>query len=266
MKSLTPRRIVEQLDRYIIGQKQAKRAVAIAVRNRWRRLNLEIDMREEVLPKNIIMIGPTGVGKTEIAKRLAGLIGAPFIKVEASKYTEVGYVGRDVESMIRDLVEVSVGMVHQKERESVHKKAEALAEERLLEALLPGAQIDVVAEGDEARQRSRTLEHLRGRLASGALDGRLVEIEVEAKPPQVQMLGGLEFEQMGVDFQALFEKILPPRRERRKMSVKEARGVLLNQEAEKLIDREKVVAQGLDLAQGRRSGSRPRPELGYNLH
>jgi len=249
MKSLTPRRIVEQLDRYIIGQKQAKRAVAIAVRNRWRRLNLEIDMREEVLPKNIIMIGPTGVGKTEIAKRLAGLIGAPFIKVEASKYTEVGYVGRDVESMIRDLVEVSVGMVHQKERESVHKKAEALAEERLLEALLPGAQIDVVAEGDEARQRSRTLEHLRGRLASGALDGRLVEIEVEAKPPQVQMLGGLEFEQMGVDFQALFEKILPPRRERRKMSVKEARGVLLNQEAEKLIDREKVVAQGLDLAQ-----------------
>ena len=249
MKWLKPKEIVAELDKYVIGQHDAKRAVAIAVRNRWRRQQLGPEMKDEVLPKNIIMIGPTGVGKTEIARRLAGLVGAPFLKVEASKYTEVGYVGRDVESMVRDLVEISVGMVRKREMEKVEEKAKALAEERLVEALLPGVQVEVVGEENKTAQRKRTKERLKERLARGAFEERMVEIEVEGKSPQVQMMGGMEFEHMGVDFQALFEKILPSKRDRRKMTVREARDVLAAQEAEKLIDRERVSTEALEIAQ-----------------
>jgi ATP-dependent HslUV protease ATP-binding subunit HslU len=238
MKGLTPRAIVAELDQYIVGQDEAKRAVAIALRNRWRRQQLAEDLREDVLPKNIIMIGPTGVGKTEIARRLAGLANAPFIKVEASHYTEVGYHGRDVESMVRDLIEVAVNMVRAEMLEQVRPQAELNAEERLLDCLHePGdSQAD-----DEGRreQRERARERLRRLLKEQKLDERAVEVEVREKPLVVQgvSLGG---EEMGIDMQSFLEEMLPARTERRRMSVAEAREVLIRQESEKLVDRQAV--------------------------
>src|SRR5262245_33115433 len=181
MSELTPRQIVAALDRYIIGQGSAKRAVAVAIRNRWRRLQLPEGMREEVGPKNILMIGPTGVGKTEIARRMASLVNAPFLKIEATKFTEVGYVGRDVDSMIRDIVELAIGMVQREQTEVVRAKAEEQTEERILEELLPEEPVDLVADAESQARRSRTREKLRTQLRAGELEDRMIEIRVEQK-------------------------------------------------------------------------------------
>jgi ATP-dependent HslUV protease ATP-binding subunit HslU len=247
VRELTPRQIVEELDRYIIGQKEAKRAVAIAIRNRWRRQQLPDEMREEVAPKNIIMIGPTGVGKTEIARRLAQLTGAPLIKVEATKYTEVGYYGRDVESMVRDLVEVAIGMVRGEERQRVEAEATARAEERLLDLLLPNPPgWDRSGEGaDEGDRHERTRERMRKMLQAGTLEDNRVELTLEQRAVPVQVFSNLGMEQMDIDFQSMFEKIMPKQSQTRDLPVREARRVLFDQEVENLIDREKVQQEAL---------------------
>ena len=245
MKELTPRKIVEELDKYIIGQKNAKRAVAIAIRNRWRRQQLSDELREEVLPKNIIMIGPTGVGKTEIARRMAALVKAPFLKVEASKYTEVGYHGRDVESMIRDITEIGVNMVKAEMIQNVQEKAEKMAEERLLDLLLPPVQKSAEPSNVEAEeQRLSTREKFRKKLQDGELANRMVEIITHEKPYILQgiVAGG---EEIGMDFQNMLEKVIPPRAQARKVSVAEAKRILLQEEAEKLIDKEKVMQEAI---------------------
>ncbi len=243
MMGLTPRAIVRELDQYIIGQDAAKRAVAIALRNRWRRQQLSEELRQEVLPKNIIMIGPTGVGKTEIARRLANLANAPFIKVEASHYTEVGYHGRDVDSMVRELVELSATMVRAEAWEQVRSQAERNAEERLLDALYeplaPGP-----ADADRLEQQRRARERLRKLLTEGKLDERSVEVEVTEKPVLIQGLS-VGSEEMGFDMQGFLEEMMPSRTERRRMTVSEARGVLIRQESEKLVDRESVARKAV---------------------
>jgi ATP-dependent HslUV protease ATP-binding subunit HslU len=240
MQHLTPRQIVAELDKYIVGQNDAKRAVAVAIRNRWRRQQLPEDMRPDVSPKNIIMIGPTGVGKTEIARRLASLVSAPFIKVEATKYTEVGYHGRDVESMIRDLLDVSIQMVRNELTESVKEPAEKHVEERLIDLLLPLPSGYATPDDEEAQQkRARTREKLRTQLRAGELEDRSVEISTEERASVVGVLGQAGME-MNVEFQDMFEKMLPSKREARKLPVKDARKILFAQEAEKLIDKDKI--------------------------
>ncbi len=291
MKDLTPRVVVAQLDKYIIGQDKAKRAVAVAIRNRWRRQQLPPELRDEVTPKNIIMIGPTGVGKTEIARRLAQFIRAPFLKVEASKFTEVGYVGRDVESIIRDLVEMAVNTVSAEEMETVQEKARAVAEERVLDILLPekpepqeeeqdepphasftaafedtlrkatagepaaepAAETPALPpDADEARRRTeeqyrRSRERFRGLLRDGKLDDRPIEITLEERSqPTVEIFSSAGVEQMGFDFQNMFERLVPTRHVTRTMTVREALDVLTQQEAESLVDREKVRATALE--------------------
>jgi ATP-dependent HslUV protease ATP-binding subunit HslU len=246
---LTPRQIVEELDRYIVGQGAAKRAVAVAIRNRWRRQRLRPELRKDVTPKNIIMIGPTGVGKTEIARRLAQLVGAPFLKVEATKYTEVGYHGRDVESMIRDLTEIAIGMVRQEQRARVETQAKERVTDRLLDLLLPqsGSWDADNTEENERRQRSR--DKMKSRLESGELEERPVELNVEQKAVPVQIFSNLGMEQMDVDFQSMFERIMPRQSQQRQVTVREARRILLEQETEALIDRQVVTEKAVELVE-----------------
>jgi len=260
---LTPREIVERLNRYVIGQADAKRAVAIALRNRWRRLQVPEDLRDEIMPNNIILIGPTGVGKTEISRRLAALARAPFLKVEASKFTEVGYVGRDVESIVRDLTDLAVDMVKSERLELVQEPAARNADERLLDLLLPrpepapdwrppavgagedGEMTPVPAEDPEASWR-RTREKLRSQMVAGTLDDREVEVDVAPEQnPMVSILGPVGLEEMGVNLSELFSGLMPQRRKRRRMKVGEARKLLQQEEAAKLIDMDEVIGEAL---------------------
>ncbi|MBX5476149.1 MAG: ATP-dependent protease ATPase subunit HslU [Clostridia bacterium] len=290
---LTPRAIVAELDKYIVGQSQAKRAVAVALRNRVRRRRLPPEVAEEVTPKNILMIGPTGVGKTEIARRMARLVNAPFIKVEATKFTEVGYVGRDVDSIIRDLVETAVRMVKAEKAEAVQDEAQSLAEERLLDILAPMPQrppafrnpFEVLFGGrarpeadddpefvEQRRARQEERARLRQRLAAGELEGEIVEIEVEdASTPMLEVFTGQGIEELGVNLKDMFGNLLPTRRKKRRVTVAEARRLLAAEEAQKLIDHDQAVAEAIrrveqdgivfldeiDKIAGRDSGSGP---------
>jgi len=257
LDELTPREIVSELDKYVIGQKDAKRAVAIALRNRMRRQKLPADMADEVIPKNIIMIGPTGVGKTEIARRLAKLANSPFLKVEASKFTEVGYVGRDVESMIRDLVEIAIENVREEKLEDVSDKAELNAEERLLDILLPPTAPrpadttagGVVLDGTTAvtESQSRTREKLRQQLREGKLDDRMVEIDVrERNFPSFEIISNQGVEEMDVNIKDMLPNIFGQRTKKRKMKVNEAFEYLIQEEEQRLIDMDQVTRMAID--------------------
>lgn len=233
MSTLTPREIVAELDKFVVGQEQAKRMVAVAVRNRWRRQRLAPELRDEVAPKNIIMMGPTGVGKTEIARRLAKLSGAPFVKVEATKFTEVGYVGRDVESMVRDLMEIGVTLVREEENERVRKAAEAAAESRLLDLLLPSS----FGQDERASTREKLLQQFR----LGFLDQREVEMEVMEQGGQgIDIFAIPGMEQVGGQVKDMFSKAFPPRRSRHKMKIRDAFNVLVQEESGKLVDQESL--------------------------
>jgi ATP-dependent HslUV protease ATP-binding subunit HslU len=248
----TPKEIVEHLDKYIIGQNEAKKSVGIALRNRWRRQNVEGELRSEIMPNNIIMIGPTGVGKTEISRRLSEMAGAPFIKVEASKFTEVGYVGRDVESMIRDLVDISVNMVKTEQSRKLAIKAEEHTTERLLDLLLmpqptTGAPPDAA---DEEATVDKTREKFRKMLLEGKLDHREIELNSPQKNfPMVEVFSPQGMEELGVNFQEMFSGMMPQKTKRRKMSIKHARRLLLSQELDKLIDQDEVIAEALTRVQ-----------------
>ena len=242
MKILTPREIMEELNRYIIGQEKAKKAVSIALRNRWRRQMISKDLRDEIAPKNIIMIGPTGVGKTEIARRLAKLANAPFLKIEATKFTEVGYVGRDVESMIRDLTELAVNMVKKEEQELVKEKAAVMAEERILDILLPPVKRAPDAQNNVQEQEDASREKMRTRFREGKLNDRLVEIEMPDRAlPIIEVFSAQGMEEMDMQIRDLFGNMLPKKTKRRKIKVKDAYEFLTQEESKKLIDMDKVV-------------------------
>lgn len=247
MYELTPKQIVGELDKYIIGQNDAKRSVAIALRNRWRRKNVEGTIRDEILPNNIIMIGPTGVGKTEIARRLARLAQAPFIKVEATKFTEVGYVGRDVESMIRDLVEIGINMEKERVYEEVAARAVQLAGDKLLDLLLPPVPADGADEPDIEERRARTREKLKKKLDAGALDAREVTIETldSGASNWIEIISGSGLEEMGVKFPDNIGNMMPKKKKGRRVTVEEARKILESQEKEKLVDHDKVTSRAL---------------------
>jgi ATP-dependent HslUV protease ATP-binding subunit HslU len=248
---MTPREIVAELDKHIIGQSDAKRAVAIALRNRWRWNQLPEDIRQEVTPKNIIMIGPTGVGKTEITRRLAGLTGAPFIKIEATKYTEVGYYGRDVESMIRDLTEAAITVVTNRKRKEVEETAAERVEDRLLDLLVPEPEWepdDDLREEAESRYH-RTREKFRKRLAAGELEERMVEMTVEQRHTPVQIFSNMGMEQMDVDLQGMFEKLVPKQAAEREVKVHQARKILMDQETDALMDKDAIQEEAVRLAE-----------------
>jgi ATP-dependent HslUV protease ATP-binding subunit HslU len=268
-QSLTPRQIVERLDQYIIGQKDAKKAVAVALRNRYRRELLDENIRDEIIPKNILMIGPTGVGKTEIARRIAKLTGAPFIKVEATKFTEVGYVGRDVESMVRDLVETAVRLVKEEKMQKVRPRAEENANRRLVELLVPSAKkqanyknpLEMLFGGGNAQPEPDTTStedyslqerrsSIRERLAKGELEQEYVTVEVDEQIPSMfDMLQGSGMEQMGMNMQDALSNLMPKKRKKRKLTVREARVVLTNEEAAKLIDMDEVTQDAVRRAE-----------------
>ena len=243
--TLTPKEIMEELDRFIIGQKKAKKAVSIALRNRWRRQMVPKELRDEIAPKNIIMIGPTGVGKTEIARRLAKLAGAPFLKIEATKFTEVGYVGRDVESMIRDLTELSINMLKKEEHEVVKEKATKMAEERILDLLLPTKKTAAGPDEEEAVDQSR--EKMRARFKAGQLDAKLIELEVADRAmPMIEIFSAQGMEEMDMQIRDMFGNILPKKTKRRKMKVKDAYEHLIQEESKKLIDMDKVTSDAIE--------------------
>ncbi|MCX5907905.1 MAG: ATP-dependent protease ATPase subunit HslU [Deltaproteobacteria bacterium] len=255
LKSLTPREIVVELDKYVVGQRNAKRSVAIALRNRWRRQHVDPDLRDEIAPKNIIMIGPTGVGKTEIARRLSKLAQSPFLKIEASKFTEVGYVGRDVESMIRDLTEIAVNMIRAEENEKVQAKARELAEERLLDLLLPplhkesprpegpGGMTDETEPLDRIREPSPTREKLKQMLRAGKLNDRIVELELtQRSQPIVEIFANAGMEEMDINLREMMTNLLPKKSKRRKVKIPEGLVLLTEEEAQKLIDMDKVIS------------------------
>ncbi|OMD97230.1 ATP-dependent protease ATPase subunit HslU [Paenibacillus odorifer] len=268
-QSLTPRQIVAELDKYIVGQKQAKKSVAVALRNRYRRSLLAEELRDEVVPKNILMIGPTGVGKTEIARRLAKLVNAPFIKVEATKFTEVGYVGRDVESMVRDLVETSIRMVKLERTEKVKDRAEELANERIVSILVPSSSknksqknpFEMIFGGNSAQEDSKEdteqdgslSERRRGvrfKLLAGQLEDDIIEIDVEdTAPTMLDMFAGQGNDQMGMNMQEMFGSLLPKRTKKRKLPIREARKVLIQDEAAKLIDMDDVIQESVTRAE-----------------
>ena len=258
MDNLTPRQVVEQLDQYVIGQDQAKRAVAVAIRNRWRRRQLTGDMASEVYPKNIIMSGPTGVGKTEIARRLAKLADAPFVKVEASKFTEVGYHGRDVESMIRDLLDQAISMVRNEQAVHVAEKAKEAANNRLVDLLYPGSSEPsppaggtggyVSTEGSTER-REHVRKKLREQLETGQLDDKEVELTISQKPHTSVMFANMGIDQMDPQMSDMLERMIPNKDSRKKMSVAQARQVLIDQETDKLLDEDKVTTEAIQRTQ-----------------
>lgn len=247
MSHMTPKEIVNELDRHIIGQAGAKRAVAIALRNRWRRMQLPLELRDEIMPKNILMIGPTGVGKTEIARRLAKLADAPFIKVEATKFTEVGYVGRDVESIIRDLADMAIKMMREKEMAKVRSLAEEAAEERILNALLPAARASFAGEPqDPVPEDSATRQLFRKKLREGELDDKEIEIEVTTSPIGVEIMAPPGMEEMTGQLQNMFQNLSTDRKKTRKVKVADARKILRDEEAAKLIDDEELKTRALE--------------------
>ncbi|MFD1177184.1 ATP-dependent protease ATPase subunit HslU [Paenibacillus puldeungensis] len=268
--NLTPRQIVSELDKYIVGQKKAKKSVAVALRNRYRRSLLTEEVQDEIVPKNILMIGPTGVGKTEIARRLAKLVGAPFIKVEATKFTEVGYVGRDVESMVRDLIETAIRTVKLERTEKVKDKAEELANERLVQILVPSANkskngrnpfemlfgggnqnpSNTVQEEEEDSGLTERRRQVRFKLLAGQLENDIVEVEVEdTAPTMMDMFAGQGNDQLGMNMQEMFGNLLPRRTKKRKLSIKEARKVLTQEEAAKLIDQDDLIQEAVTRAE-----------------
>ncbi|MDP6991776.1 MAG: ATP-dependent protease ATPase subunit HslU [Candidatus Marinimicrobia bacterium] len=241
MSSWTPKEIVSELDRYIVAQDGAKRAVAIALRNRWRRQQVSGDMRNEIVPNNIILIGPTGVGKTEISRRLAKLAKAPFVKVEASKFTEVGYVGRDVESMVRDLTDVAMSIVKREKQTEVQASAETLAEERILDSLFPSDGSHKKTEAEEARHE-KTRERLRKKLQNGDFEDRDIEINVtEETGPTMQVVGPLGGDDLGMNIKEMLSNVMPGQKKRRKMPISEARNILIDMEADSLMDQDELV-------------------------
>jgi ATP-dependent HslUV protease ATP-binding subunit HslU len=246
MSEMTPREIVSELDKHIIGQAEAKRAVAIALRNRWRRMQLSSPLRDEIMPKNILMIGPTGVGKTEIARRVAKLVDAPFIKVEATKFTEVGYVGRDVESIIRDLVDMAIKMMREKEMAKVRALAEESAEDRILDALLPPARSSFAGEPQEPQENTTTRQLFRKKLQDGSLDDKEIEIEVSAAPIGVEIMAPPGMEEMTNQLQNMFQNLSTDRKKMRKLKVVDARKILRDEEAAKLIDDEDLKTRAIE--------------------